>query len=354
MFRPILFLFGLLPMFAHAQYESWAEARVKTGFLVAHRSIMGHMANEHAFAGEFSYYFRGNGEKWWHEPYHRPRYGVSLFVGSTGNRDLMGLYFGGYGFTSIPLIRTKHYEFSGRLGTGLGYARKVYDAESNMLSIGTSTHVNILVSLALENRWEFGNNSVNLILDMTHFSNGAIKVPNLGLNLPYLSLGYGRRIRQAPLETPIPTRMFKKSWEYGVIGLASMKEVYPTGGPKYSVFGLNAVGRRYFKPAVGMEVSLDGMYSESLRTYESDVPIKNSELMQLGLFTGYILPFDRFHLLVGMGVYLRDKFHFQEPVYHRVGMRYRFDNGLNINLVLKSHWARADYVEYGIGYTFKK
>ena len=41
-------------------------------------------------------------------------------------------------------------------------------------------------------------------------------------------------------------------------------------------------------------------------------------------------------------------------MYHRVGLRYVFANGININLVLKSHWARADYVEYGIGYTFKK
>jgi hypothetical protein len=35
-----------------------------------------------------------------------------------------------------------------------------------------------------------------------------------------------------------------------------------------------------------------------------------------------------------------------------VGMRYRFDNGLLLNLVLKSHWAKADYVEWGVGYTF--
>ena len=88
--------------------------------------------------------------------------------------------------------------------------------------------------------------------------------------------------------------------------------------------------------------------------HHPDVPKKQIEIWQLGIFTGYILPLNKFHLLIGMGAYVRDKYKPNDPLYHRVGMRYVFDNGLNLNLVLKSHWARADYVEYGIGYTFKK
>ena len=58
---------------------------------------------------------------------------------------------------------------------------------------------------------------------------------------------------------------------------------------------------------------------------------------------------------VGAGIELNFfKYRPEDLFYHRVGMRYVFDNGINMNLVLKSHWARADYVEYGIGYTFKR
>lgn len=338
----------------NGQTSSWVEVRPKAGFLVAHRSIMGHVATQHAFATEFSYYFGGDGAKYWHESYNQPRYGVSSFIGSVGNNEILGMYYGGYGFMSIPLIKFRNYEFAGRLGAGLSYAPKVFDEETNVLSIGTSTHINALVSLSVENRIQFGNHAVNFIVDMTHFSNGASKVPNLGLNVPFISLGYGYKVTEGKLKPADSIRSFNKSWDFGLIGLASAKEVYPVNAGKYIVFGMNAVARRFFKPAVGMEVTLDAMYKESLRSYAPDVPMTNLKLLQIGLFTGYLLPFDRFQLVVGMGYYLRDKFKFQEPVYHRVGMRYVFDSGLNLNLVLKSHWARADYIEYGIGYTFKR
>lgn len=337
-----------------AQQEAWVEVRPKAGFLIAHRSIMGHVAKEHAYATEFSYYIKGNGEKFWHDAYNNPRYGFSGFVGSVGNRELFGIYSGAYGFMSIPLIHSKHFSFSGRLGAGLSFTPKVYHPETNNLSIATSTHVNALISLALENRYEFGPHAINAILDMTHFSNGAMKVPNLGLNVPYLSIGYGYRIRKAEQEYEIEPSPIIKRWEIGAIALLSAKEAYPVGGKKYSIFGFNLLGRRYFKPQVGMEVSLDVMYKESLQSYAPDVPMSRGDFVQLGAFAGYVLPFHHFHLVAGMGYYLYDPFQFQEPFYHRVGMRYVFDNGLNMNLVLKSHWARADYVEYGIGYTLKR
>jgi len=351
----LLMLFLGCSVLVQAQEEAWLEVRPKAGFLIAHRSIMGHVVKEHAFATEVSYYFKGNGEKYWHDPYNNPRYGISGFAGTVGNRDLFGVYYGAYAFMSMPLIKTKRFSFSGRLGAGISYAPKVYHNVTNNLSIATSTYVNALVSLAVESRYEFGRHSVNAILDMTHFSNGAMKVPNLGLNVPFVSVGYGYKIREAKKHDSLAVNSVDvKKWEFGAVGLISAKEVYPVGGRKYPIYGFNILGRRYFKPQVGMELSLDLMHKGSLRTYQPDVPMTEGELLQVGAFAGYLLPFNRFHLVVGMGYYLRDKFKFQEPVYHRVGMRYVFDNGLNLNLVLKSHWARADYIEYGIGYTFKR
>ncbi|GAB5419023.1 MAG: acyloxyacyl hydrolase [Crocinitomicaceae bacterium] len=318
---------------------------------------MGHVVDEHAIATEFSYYFKGNGERRWHLPYNKPRYGVSGFVGTVGNRKLFGVYYGAYGFISLPFWKGDHFTFAGRLGSGLSIAPKVYDHVSNNLSIATSTHVNALVSLAAEARYEFGPHALNAIIDMTHFSNGAAKVPNLGLNVPFLSFGYAHRIRERHIYD-VPREIligdYQKYWEFGAVGILSAKEVYPVGGPKYPVYGFNLMGRRYFKPQVGMEVSFDIMHKASLRTYTPEVYASNTDVLQLGAFVGYLMPFNHFHIVVGMGAYLRDKSFFGEDFYHRVGMRYVFDNGININCVLKSHWARADYVEYGVGYTFKR
>jgi hypothetical protein len=58
------------------------------------------------------------------------------------------------------------------------------------------------------------------------------------------------------------------------------------------------------------------------------------------------------NFILGMGVYLRDVYNPDGRLYHRIGMRYHATKHWSANLVLKSHWAKADYVEYGIGYTF--
>jgi hypothetical protein len=347
----ILFLSHL--SFGQKSEDTWIEARAKIGFLAAHRSIMGHLPREHAYALEVSYLLQTKGRKLWHSEYKYPVYGVTAFIGTVGNQELLGNYFGAYGFVNFPFVKRKHYAFTGKLGCGLGYGTKYYDPESNVLGMAVSTPVNALISMAIENRFTFKNHSITASIDMTHFSNGATKVPNLGLNLPYVSVGYGHRIHEAR-DTSFSVETFEKSWNFGAMAILSVKEVFPTGGNKYPVFGLNLVARRFFRPKTGMEVSFDVISKQAIFNYHPDVPKTQAEIIQLGAFVGYLLPFHRFHLAIGMGIYVRDKFKPEDFLYHRLGMRYVFDNGLNLNLGLKSHWARADYVEYGIGYTFKK
>lgn len=352
----ILFLLFLsMNSFSQQREDVWLEARLKGGFLIAHRSSMGHLATEHALAGEFSYYFRPNSERLWCDAYGNPYYGFTLFTGTVGNRKVLGSYYGGYGFISFPFIRKGFYSFGGKMGIGLGYGTKRYDPETNIYNMAIGSHLNALVNLALESRFQFGKNMLSFNLDMTHFSNGATKVPNLGINVPYVSFGYSRRIKEAD-EIPegYVCEPYKKNFEFGAIGLGSLKQIYPTGGDFYKVFGLNFIGRRFFNVKRGMEVSLDLISKQTVMDYHPDVEKTQIDILQLGGFVGYIIPMNKLHVMIGMGAYIRDKYDPDGPLYHRLGIRYRLDNGLNFNLTLKSHWAKADYVEYGIGYTFKK
>ena len=61
---------------------------------------------------------------------------------------------------------------------------------------------------------------------------------------------------------------------------------------------------------------------------------------------------DHFHFVLGMGVNVIDKFQPEGRFYHRIGMRYYLNNGISLNAVLRSNWAKADFAEWGIGYTF--
>lgn len=334
--------------------EIWVDGKFKAGFLAAHRGMIGHLPTEHAFAGELSYLIQGKGQKSWHRPYRFPQYGVTAFFGSVGNRELLGHYFGSYAFMSLPIVQTKPYTLSFKMGAGLGYGTKVYDHEDNVLSAAVSTHINAMIVLGFESRFKFGNNAILLGLDMTHFSNGAAKVPNLGLNLPYLSVGYGRKIQHVKqCDSCVVAGLARPTnFSFGAMAIGSVTSAFPTGGKKYPVFAMSAFARKLIGEKGGMELSFDVMSKQVTKQFHPEVEKTQLDLIQLGVFTGFILPMDRMHFILGMGVYVRDKFLPIDRFYHRVGLRYVFKNGINLGLVLKSHWARADYVEYGIGYSF--
>lgn len=333
--------------------EIWVEGKFKAGFLAAHRGMIGHLPTEHAFAGEMTYLIQGKGQKDWHHSFRMPTYGVTGFFGSVGNREILGHYFGSYGFMSFPIIRQKPYTFSFKMGAGLGYGTKVYDPESNNLNGAISTHLNAMIVLGVESRFVFGNNSAIIGLDMTHFSNAATKVPNLGLNLPYASLGYGRRIQKSNYcDTCSIAGLGRKTFFLGAVASGSISSTFPTGGKKYPVYSLSLFGRKIIGKKGGVELSLDFMSKQATMQYHPLVHKTQLDILQVGTFAGFIVPLDHLHFVVGMGVYVRDKYLPIDRFYHRVGLRYVFDNGINIGLVLKSHWARADYVEYGIGYSF--
>jgi len=349
----IIILINSFPMFAQHEKEWGFEYRQKIGFLAAHRGTMGHIPQSQAFAGELTFFEQTKGKRQWNKACNYPIIGATLFGGSVGNNIILGTYWGGYGFIEFPFIKTKHYEFLGKLGSGVGYGTKIFDQETNPKNVAISTHFNAMICIGVKSSFIFHRNKITLGLDMTHFSNGAYKVPNLGVNLPYVSLGYARTIQKAPIDSlTIHNVLPYRKWLFGITAIASAKEVFPTEGKKYMVLGLNASFRWFTKPKVGMEGAIDIISKQAIFGYKPEIQKSQWDILQAGVYIGYILPLDQLHFAVGMGFYVKDKYQPEDFAYHRIGLRYYFKNGINAQLVLKSHWARADYVEWGIGYTF--
>jgi signal transduction histidine kinase len=102
-----------------------------------------------------------------------------------------------------------------------------------------------------------------------------------------------------------------------------------------------------------MEAGFDFISKQSLFGYRDYIPKTQLSIFQIGGYSAFVLPLDHLKFILGMGVYIKDRYDADNEIYHRVGMRYQFNNGLLVNLTLKTHWAKADYVEYGVGYTLK-
>ena len=353
--RLYLFLLVLFISFqVHLQSNlNWGiEVKSKGGFIAAKRIEVAQIPVSHALAGEVSFVIHTNGKKAWHKAYNYPTIGVTGFVASVGNREVLGNYFGSYGFVEFPFIKTKRYQFTGKIGSGLAYTAKVYDPIKNPKNSVVGAHVNALICFGLQNRFVFNRHQIVLGIDLTHCSNGSYKVPNIGINMPYLSLGYAYRMKTTELETENKVTLPFRKVLYGVTGVFSADDIYPTGHKPSAVYALSAFARYFFKAKVGAELSLDFVSKQVLMRYKPELPKTQLDIIQVGMYAGYILPLDHFHFVVGMGIYLRDKYVPNSLFYHRIGMRYYFNNGIHLNCVLLSNWAKANYTEWGIGYTF--
>lgn len=318
-----LWSFTFFSVFSQSEKQWGIEYRQKVGFLAAHRGVMGHLPQSQAYAGELSYFVQTRGKRQWHKGCNYPIIGTTLFGGSVGNNEILGTQWGAYAFIEFPFVKYNRYEFLGKIGSGLAYGTKIFDDVSNPKNVAMSTHLNTIICFGLKSTFQFDRNKITLGLDMTHFSNGAFKVPNLGVNLPYVSLGYARTIRKAPLDSLIlPNHLPLKRWLYSVTAIASAKEIFPTGGKKYGIFAVSTGFRWFSKPKVGFEGAIDIISKQAIFGYQPEISKTQWGILQIGIYTGYLLPLDRFHMAIGMGVYVKDKYQPEDYFYHRIGMRY--------------------------------
>ncbi len=349
-----LFLCGFTSGFA--QKNDWGiAAYYRHGFLMAHRPVMAHLPKEHCNAFEASLFFEVKGKKDWHRAYHYPTVGVSTIFTNAGNKEILGSYFGSYAFMQLDMFRSKRARFYSKIGAGVGYTNKVFDQALNPKNVAISSHVNALINFSFQYQYRLERNHIMLGMDMTHFSNGASVLPNLGVNLAYFSLGVAHKFEhteEVEEDKNAPGPQLDKSWKYTALGIISRRDSYPISKEKYPVFALSLTTQKAFRHGVGYETGLDFMYKPSIRKYKPVIPKSPESMMQLGWYNGWFMTFDHLEVHIGMGIYLRDEYFADDRMYHRLGFRYAFKKGLLLNVTLKSHWAKADYVEYGIGYRF--
>ncbi len=356
LFLSTILLFFVQITLGQAPQEGF-DLRYKLGFLSIHHASMAHLPKTLAQAVELTYFQHTRGKRDYQKHYFYPTLGATLYHGSVGNRELLGRYTGVYGFTEFPIWKIRAFETNVKLGAGLGLTNRCFDNAPQNIAIGS--YLNGMICIGIKSMWRRKNDHLSIGIDMTHFSNGAAKLPNYGINIPYFSIGYGRNLASRKSQKPdtisvnIPSALTKNQWLFTIMGLYGNKEVYAIGGEKYGVYALNISAKRFFNFKAGWELDLDIISKQAIHEYIPEVRKTQLDILQLGVYTAYLVPLDRFHFVFGMGVYIRDKYKPEDPVYHRIGFRYQFANGIISNFTLKTHFGRADYLEWGIGYTIQ-
>jgi hypothetical protein len=351
--------------FEHKLFSSnlIVEGKLHYGFIYAQHLEM-EIFNAHFPAFEVSIQKITYGKHRWERVYGYPLIGTTFLYTSLGNNPILGHAFALMPFINFPLYKHNNLTAGFRLALGIGYLTKPFDRLENYKNLAIGSHFNAAVNLMFEARY-----TVNYFLTITggislqHFSNGSLKLPNYGLNIPLINIGVAYRPFKANQNIGdrfyAPTEPFEaiiyKSMEFNTGALVGYKNMQAVYGENYTVFHLfeNTFFRISKKSKVGF--GIDFSYDPSqLKTLEmSGSPVDNKlKIIRPGINGAYELVMSRVGFIFNLGYYLAGAEKSNGPFYEKFAFQYNFSKDFFATMMLKVHWGRADYIGWGVGYKF--
>ncbi len=354
---PLIALMGLDT--ANAQNKWAAGVMYYPGFVIAHTDDARNL-EAHVNGFELSLARINNKDKYWNRFYKNAEIGYNFIYLDLGQPKLSGkVYALGANFQFRISGKGKNY-LALRLGTGVGYLTKKFDFYNNRQNMAIGSHWNGNIQLGFIYQTNITSRcTLKTGLGLTHYSNGSIKAPNLGINMPSLLLGLQMGFGDVKAKNIDTSRSFKPTTkQHEVLINYGYKEKFISNPRQFNIYSL---GYRWLKPItevrrwyLGADLVWDAThpYSHFLSIDNPRVGIDNST--ELGVLIGHRYDIGRFAMLTDVGFYLLNPYQTKYFTYQRIGFRYELNKNWFLNGTLKVHFGTADYFEWGIGYKFKR
>ncbi len=359
-------------MQSYAQTDSsqnkWEGIGIESNFWISsmlkHASTFTSPIEHFTTAFELNILQQTTGKKDWHIRRNYPLVGLGFMYFNFNNPTVYGYALGVYPHITIPLIKRNRWQWDVRVGMGIGYFSTPFDihknAEDRNVAIG-SHFVN--VSPFSSNLLYRFNKNWNLLagFQFGHLSNGAIKAPNLGINL------YGGHIgvrywpsNAEPQKTYRELPHLSNRWLFQLRGSIGLSDALIAGGPMYRNYFLSAfVSKRYISKNKAL-LGIDAIYYPAVwAKVRAQEEYKGKEWQQaynLAVFAGNEFLIGRLGVVIGVGVYFKNYYKQIPFLYEKIGGNfYIIQNEKGIlkelyaSVLLKAHLGRAEMFEMGLG-----
>lgn len=336
------------------------------GFIANHHIGM-EIYNSHFPSIEISLIKATYGKKLWEQMYGYPWIGLTYWFSGLGYSTYLGEAHALMPHISFPLESTRKLDLELRIAAGIGYLSKKFDRLKNYKHLAIGTHLNFAGNIMFNLRYRhtprlFFTSGISL----THFSNGSFKLPNYGINIPALHAGAAYLLNKPNryIERRLydPTKPFEFDLfhvlEFDFVGVIGFKNLEAIFGKKFLTYSLYGNIRKQIsfksKMGIGWDISYDDSDYKMLEQRHIPVPNKYS-LVKTGISFSYGLTLNRLDIdfNYGLYIYFNDIDKSDGVFYHKVGLKYHITDHVFANIALKTHWGKADYIGWGIGYRFK-
>lgn len=331
-------------------------ASFKGGFLMAHRAHMSHLVHKNAYGFELNVSKQHVEDSFFAKSSRYSLSGLAFEFRNFGYDEVLGQSFSLSQFTTYPLLQTKHHFFIDfRMESGVAYITKTYDKELNPKNNAIGSHINAKAGLQFRFTQYFNQFYLGLGVEMSHFSNGAIQYPNLGLNNASVlfNVGYAPNSRESYQKShPLDKHLDDKSASLMVVLIGSVKERVPVpyDAKKYPVFAGRFSWVKPINKKWNYELGVDLVYNKANQYYFSDTTYASSAVPQMGVYAGMSLNYYQSQLFFGFGYYFLDKINPMGREYNRIGYRYFFTEHWSGLFSIRANFGKADFFDFGVAY----
>lgn len=388
----LIFIMILIPVYTMAQADSIENSLQKErkyislrseyqrGHVFATNDFLRGLNTEHDRIDDFQTFSikfstQTTGKKLWEQLYNYPAWGLAIYTADFQAPEEIGYPLAIYGFFNGPFRRWEKVSFNYELGFGATFNWRSFNPITNQYNIAIGAGQSFIIDAGMNLQYNI-TKRIDLItgFSLTHFSNGALKKPNFGINTiaPKIGMKYNFYDQPSFKEREVPE--FRRKNEWLLSGFGGTKNViFDTvnidvlekyEGVFFPVFGLSAGYNRQisYKSNIGfgITVSYDGSVNAQVAIEENELDPVDSpfiDKVQLSIYPSYELVINKLSITLQPAFYIyRKEFANQSPAFfQRIGIKYYLSDNLYMGVILRDYaFHVSDYIEWTIGYRFRK
>ncbi len=325
------------------------------GFVMPHNEGVSHLGYGRPTGFEAYFHWASTGKHIWQHRYNLPDLGVSLTYFDTDMVETGRiLYLMTY--MELFLKKSRFYDVYFRLGTGLTFSNTLYSPETNNLNVMLSSPVSynmqgrLGLRIPVHPRWY-----LNTGITLSHASNGAVILPNSGINIVTANVGLGYRFSKTRLQPRPENPELDTSLGYSVLVSGTVRDPLLSQGRVYPFFTLRLQLDKTIGQVSRLTGGFDFFFNQARKVQiERNPDVSNStDHKRIAIVIGHELLVSKMSLVTQAGRYIYQPFRNIDPNwYQRYGLKYYFPYEIFGTMMLKAHGGRADNFALGIGKRF--
>ncbi len=352
----LFFMLILLSISSYSQEKGsstfFYSLNYRTGENKPHREVIKNLMYPYkGFDLKFGWQTGGNRD--WEVAYRYPSLGLGLNW-NTFDTKILGEPVAAYFYTNFPQITTDWFRVDLEVDLGMSYGINPYDKVTNPSNMATGSSLNAFFGIYLEQSFHVAPRVDFFVSEgLTHYSNGAIGWPNLGLNIPSLKFGFRHYYEKPKYVNKGKKIEFDRNFQLNTyIGFGSKKLFAPTPTYREILISPSLYYRLSYKRRLGL--GFEVAYNESKQGLRFWDPYEPKELITYAVHLSHEYLIEKFTILAQLGLYLGES-----PsdyningyyIYERLGLGYYLFKNTRLTLCLKAHYIKAEFVEFGLAY----